>query len=256
MMGVSYPTKLPRDFMLDVGLGRVTGFSRVTASGVNPDVATGSVPEDIWYHGGLYPLPWTAATMEALSDSANDAPAGTGMRTMQVIGLDANYVEQSETVALNGTNVVALTKSYLRINRIQITGAGSLRVNAGTVTIREAGGGQVRGKMRAGYGIARQCVYTVPMGYSLAICEVTQGAFHAVGQPGEATLTKVFQSPNGFFRQTLEASIEATVHENIVAVPILVPEKWDFLIRCNAVTANDTVVSASFSGVQLLNTLL
>lgn len=243
--------------MFDVGIGRVPGHTRVTASGVNPDVDTGTIPEDIWFTGGLYPFPTTAATLEVLSDSANDAAAGTGMRTMQVIGLDVNHSEITETVTLNGTNVVALANSYLRLNRAQVVSAGSLRTNAGNVTIRETGAGQTRGAMRAGYGIMRQAIYTVPAGSSLALTNLTVSVLRPAGASTfNATFAQFFQSPSGFYRQTLELSVGVGPFENVFEPSILIPEKWDVAIRCTGVTDNNTEVSASFSGVQMLNTLL
>lgn len=248
--------EMARNFLLDVGLGRLPGHVRVTASGVNPDVDTGTVPEDIWFAGGTYPFPTSATTLEVLSDSANDTAAGTGMRTMQVIGLDADYVEQTETVTMNGTNVVALANSYLRLNRAQVTSAGSGRVNAGNVTIRETGGGQTRGAMRAGYGIMRQAIYTVPLGQTLAICAATYSIVRATGSDFEASFVEFFQSPTGFYRQTLEVSVDAAAFENVKVVPIMIPEKWDFAIRCTGVSTSNMEVSASFHGVQIRNTLL
>jgi hypothetical protein len=247
---------MARNFLLDVGLGRIPGASRITASGVNPDVDTGTVPEDIWFAGGVYPFPTATATLEALSDSAADAAAGTGMRTMQVIGLDANYAEQTETVTMNGTTPVALANSYLRLNRAQVSGAGSGRVNAGNVTIRETGGGQTRGSMRAGYGIMRQAIYTVPAGYTMAVTATVLSILRTVGSDYDATFVEFFQSPEGFYRQTLEVAVNTAAFEIIKTVPILIPEKWDFAIRCTGVSASNMEVSATFHGVQILNTLL
>jgi hypothetical protein len=256
MMSVSLPTRFPRDFLLDVGLGRVPGHSRVTASGVNPDVDTTTLPEDIWFTGGVYPFPTAATTLEVLSSSAEDAAAGTGMRTMQVIGLDANYVEQTEIVTLNGTTPVALANSYLRLNRAQVVSAGSVRTNVGNVTIRETGAGQTRGSMRAAYGIMRQAIYTVPAGYTLAVCAATYSILRATGNDFEASFVEFFQSPAGFYRQTLEVSVDAAAFENVKVVPIMIPEKWDFAIRCTGVSASNLEVSASFHGIQILNSLL
>lgn len=255
-LAIKVADEMARNFLLDVGLGRLPGHSRVTASGVNPDVDTASTPEDIWFAGGAYPFPTSATTLEVLSSSTADAAAGTGMRTLQVIGLDANYVERTETVTLNGTTAVALANSYLRLNRVQIVSAGSGTTNAGDVTIRETGAGQTRGAMRAGYGIMRQAIYTVPLGYTLAICATTLGIVRTTGQDVNATFAEVFRSPDGFVRRTLEVGVDSVPHENIKIVPIMIPEKWDFAIQCTSVGANNTEVSASFHGVQVLNTLL
>lgn len=255
-MSVSIPTKLPRDYLFDAGMSRIPGARRVIASGVNPDIDTATVPEDIWYAGGLYPLPLTAASLEVLSSSANDAAAGTGMRTAVVSGLDINYAEISETVTLNGTNVIALSGSYLRINSFVIATAGSGRVNAGIVTIREAGAGQTRAQMRAGYGIARQAVYTVPAGYTLGVNSLILSVLRITGTTPDATFATYLQAPNGSFLMAQEVAISTQPFQLPIDAVASIPEKWDFMIRCTTVSDNNLEVSASFTGILVNNAYL
>lgn len=255
-MSVSVSNKSPRDFLFDAGMMRLPGTRRIIASGVNPDIDTATFPEDIWYAGGLYPLPLTAASLEVLSSSANDTAAGTGMRTALVSGLDINYAEISETVTLNGTNVVALSNSYLRINGFTIVTAGSGRVNAGIVTIREAGAGQTRAQMRAGYGIARQAVYTVPAGYTLGVNSLILSVLRVSGTSPDATFATYLQSPNGAYLMAQEIAITAAPFQLPIDAVASVPEKWDFMIRCTTVSDNNVEVSASFTGILVNNSYL
>lgn len=255
-MSVSIPTKWPRDFLFDAGMMRLPGVRRIIASGVNPDIDVATTPEDIWYAGGLYPLPLTAASLEVLSSSANDAAAGTGMRTAVVSGLDINYAEISETVTMNGTNVVALSNSYLRINSFVISTSGSSRVNAGTVTIREAGAGQTRAQMRPGYGIARQAVYTVPSGYTLGVNSLILGVLRVAGTTPDATFATYLQAPNGTFLMAQEIAITSAPFQLPIDAVASITEKWDFMIRCTSVSDNNTEVSASFTGILVNNSYL
>lgn len=80
------------DFLMAVGLGQVPGYRRVTALGNNPDVDTAAA-EEVWAAGGLYPWLTGATALEIVSDSANDASAGTGAHTVVINGLDINYAE-------------------------------------------------------------------------------------------------------------------------------------------------------------------
>lgn len=86
-------TAWTNDFLQAVAYGQVPGYRRVTALGNNPDVDSGTVPEDIWAGGGAYPWMTGATALEIVSSSANDAAAGTGARTVTINGLDINYAE-------------------------------------------------------------------------------------------------------------------------------------------------------------------
>ena len=92
----------------------------------------------IWDGAGtqaVYTHPSSALTMTISSSDANDTSAGTGARTVQVYGLDANYEEQNETATLNGQTGVTLNNTYLRINRAIVRTAGSGEQNAGTIWV-------------------------------------------------------------------------------------------------------------------------
>ena len=54
--------------------------------------------EDVWTGGGTYPWPSTAEELEIGSTSANDTSNGTHARTVNVQGLDENWMLTSETV--------------------------------------------------------------------------------------------------------------------------------------------------------------
>jgi len=72
-----------------------------------------------------------------LSSSVLDTSAGTGARTINVMGLDANYVLQSEIVTLNGVTPVNTVNTFIRVHSASIQTAGSGGVNAGTITVRQ-----------------------------------------------------------------------------------------------------------------------
>lgn len=151
-----------------VTLGRVGGQTRVAAIGHIPSAAAGA---DVWEGGGAYPLLASAQTLELVSASANDALGGTGARSFLVSGLDVNFNLISETVQTNGTTPVSTVNSFMRVNSMQINGAGSGLTNAGDMTLRVQGGGTTQAIARAGFGFAKQCVYTVPAGFTLLMAE-------------------------------------------------------------------------------------
>lgn len=247
---------LPVDFYTAVGMGMYgTGIRRVTALGNNPDVDTVTLPEDIWPGGGAYPWKTAAGAMEVVSTSAADAAAGTGARTVLVQGLDASYLEISETVTLNGLTAVALVNSYLRINSALITSAGTGKVNAGDISIRDSGAGTTRSIIPLGYGITRQAVFTVPAAHTLSIHSQLYCINRQTGVGRFATFANFIQSPNGFYRQPLEISIGDEPPYRHDGIPgIVLTEKTDFALRCTALSADNTDLTAAFLGLLFKNT--
>ena len=119
---------LTRDYYSAVGDNLVEGASPVTIFGHNPAVST--TRATIWHEADTEVVQRTsAATMTVSSDSTNDTSAGTGVRTVEITGLDANYNEVSpkEIVTMNGTTAVSTVNQYIAINFIQGLTAGSKR---------------------------------------------------------------------------------------------------------------------------------
>lgn len=244
------------DFYTAVNLGVVPGCRRVSALGNNPDVDSGSVPEDITYMGGLYTNSDVAQTYEVTSSSGLDTVSGAGARTIVVFGLDLDYVEQSETVEMNGTVAVPLTKNYLRINSALITSAGSNEVNSGNILIRVTGGGTVRAMIPAACGITRQARYTVPAGHTLFIREL----FCCINRSGGgavryATIGTCVRSDTRFHRMSFEFSVSSNEPYRHPA-EIVLPEKTDFSLRCVNVTSDNTDITAAWIGCLINNALL
>lgn len=102
------------------------------------DVDTATVPEDVWDAGGVYVFPAAlqeAADIDVQSNSTDDAAAGTGARTLLIRGLDADYMEQEETVTLNGVTPIHLTGDYIRFFDARVVTVGTGEVNAGDVNV-------------------------------------------------------------------------------------------------------------------------
>lgn len=244
------------EFYDSVGLGLVSGASRVAALGNNPDVDTAAV-EDVWSGGGTYPWMTGATSLEIVSDSANDAAAGTGARTVLVNGLDANYATVAQTVTLDGLTPVALPTQLFRINSALIMSAGSGKVNAGTLTVRNAGGGTTRAVIPVGYGITRQAVYTVPAGKTLAINSQMFCINRTGGVSRYATFANFIQPSTGFYRMPLELSLSERAPYRHDGLPsIIIGEKTDYAFRCTSVSNDNTDVTAAFLGVLIDNTAL
>lgn len=166
-------------FELQVSRGQIYGhqqyfrFGWANAIGTTPQTIASCVTA-----GNTYAYPTVAAVMKVSSASANDTAAGTGVRTLLVAGLDANYNPISETITMNGQTAVNTTNSYLRITYTEILSVGSGAAQAGNIYI---GTGTVTAGVPAtiywqsdttynNWGFAG---YTVPAGYTAYVTSFT-----------------------------------------------------------------------------------
>jgi|DEB0MinimDraft_10_1074344.scaffolds.fasta_scaffold40191_2 hypothetical protein len=132
-----------REFLIEVEKGNVPGHSIINKFGF--DSAVTSTLQAI-ADAQVYQTPTAAVSLEILSSDANDAAAGTGARTVEIQGLDANFAEQTQTVTMNGTTAAAITGTWMRVFRARVTESGtyasqSAGSHAGTLTVRVAGAG-------------------------------------------------------------------------------------------------------------------
>jgi hypothetical protein len=244
------------DFYTAVGFGMVPGCRRVAALGNNPDVDSGTIPEDIWSGGGLYPWMTAATSLEIVSSSASDSSAGVGARTVVINGLDINYVEVSQTITLNGLAAVAIPTQLFRINNALVASAGTSQTNVGDITIRNASAGATRGIIPAGYGITRQAIYTVPAGYTLSIHSTLVSLIKSNASIN-ATMATWFRTSAGVARMPLEFSVSEAVPYRHDGTPgVIVVEKTDIAIRANFVSTNDTALTGAFLGILIANTTI
>lgn len=198
-------------FELQVARGQIQAHSVVTIAGYNSDVDTAW--EMITPVGDLS-YPAAALQMTVSSDSTSDTSAGTGARTVLISGLDANYAVITETVTLNGQTAVTTTNSFLRVNSMLVTTAGTGLANAGIIYI---GTGVVTAGVPAtvynlisiGFNNTTSSQYTVPAGYTgyLTVARIglaqdagttlITGRTRFVGTNGIATTGPIIVTNNG-----------------------------------------------------------
>jgi len=114
------------DYLLEVKKGNVPGSSIVNKFGHNDSAGTSFEPVSI---GGIYLTPQAsgATTLRIKSGgNANDTAAGSGAREIMLVGLDENFVEQTETIATAGASASsATTVTFTRLYRVFVSAAGS-----------------------------------------------------------------------------------------------------------------------------------
>ena len=74
-----------------------------------------------WYTA----LPSVATTLNVSSTSTDDDVAGTGARTVKIIGVSSTFELVEETVDLDGTNAVQTNGNYVRLVDFEVATCGS-----------------------------------------------------------------------------------------------------------------------------------
>lgn len=133
--------------------------ARVTAVGRATGI--GTTRTDVWNVGGTYVFPPAPTQMSVVSTSASDGVAGTGIRAIEILYLDNNYLQLTTTVVMNGTTPVLTTPTnILRILKVFSISVGSTGAAVGTINITN--GGNTYARIDSTYTASRQCIGTIP----------------------------------------------------------------------------------------------
>jgi hypothetical protein len=200
---MSEVTIFPDDpYYLRLSENQISDRRLIIRTAFNPDLDTGAV-ETIWSGGGLYVFPPAASTMTISSSSAVDTAAGSGARTVLIQGLDANYNEIQETIALQGTSPVTTALTYLRMNTAVVLTAGANTNNAGEIWV---GTGAVTSGVPANkyahipvsYNISQSSHYTIPAGWTGYNIDITGSAMNSAANQRTVIATRL-RPINGLF---------------------------------------------------------
>ncbi len=242
-----------------VSLGLHPGVTKMAKYGRNPDIDTGSTPEDVWNGGGLYTgFPASAETLDVVSSSASDDIASTGTQKLTLHGLDADYAEITEEVTLEGTTPVTTSQAFLRCSRAKVSQCGSNGTNVGTITVDQSTSGAVMAVLPAGYGTTVIAAWTVPADKTALCVGFRVRMVRLNGSAGSAEVG-LWTDPGGGncwkADQVVSVSNGLGVTENPV-FPATYAEKTDLVVRVADVSDNNTFVDASFDLLLIPNELL
>jgi hypothetical protein len=242
-----------QNFWSEASRGKIKGYTRYTVFGNNDDVDSATVPETIWEAGGLVTWLSAADNLEVFSSNANDtslAGGGTGMRTLLIQGLDANYNEISEIVSLEGTGVVTTTNQFLRVNKAVGLSAGTGAINEGAITIRDATGDNTVEYIGAGQGISHSAKFTVPLGKDFIIKSIVLGAGKTQSILVRIEL-RVKSNGATIWTYTNHADLSTDSDPtsiNLDHVPINLVEKTDLELLVSTSSGNNAEVTAVLHG--------
>lgn len=264
-----YPLEI--GFLAAASAGLIQNVSRVATLGVNKDIDSLTQPEDVWagsvlgslngYDHKLIPFMESATSVEIVSDSANDAAAGTGLRTVLIGYLDANYAPKTTVLTLNGTTPVAFPETVRAINLVVRSTSGTFRgTNIGNISIRDTGGlGKTYSYMLAGIGFAQSSNYTVPAGYTLLVYSILFSVNSVDTTARQADFSVPMLNSTGALAKALTVGVSdnSPYRHEAQNMPIFAAgEKTTTWITCDAVSQNNTTVTGAFIGIQIKNTAM
>lgn len=231
------------DFNLAVAQGRVPGVTGLSISGYRLSSGIGFLPA--WEDGAYVYFP-AAQAVRVWSASDSDTNV-----SVLIVGLDANYVQQTETVVLtNGTIGVLTAKQFLRINSISLTRApnnvGLIHAGSSDKVITLAYIGTAANNST---GRSQMTVYTVPAGYTFYL---TQSNWY-INSTQPAAYRSWTQSPDGLINIVLTFPILDN-YSSTKVVPRPYPEKTD--IQWQASVQNNSSVGGQIEGYLISNTYL
>lgn len=158
--------------MLGVSLGQHSGYSLVRMVGRNPDIDTGTVPEDFWGGGGTY-TGFPVSTVETITAVSTDA-TDTGTVTFRGLRSPTATEETTETVTLSGTTPVVSEGTWWRVRDAFYRGASATGFNAGTITLKHSTTtSNLFISIGPGTGQAYAGVFTVPAGKYVQVLSFT-----------------------------------------------------------------------------------
>jgi len=243
-------------FYLQVARNQISFHKSNFKFGFNPDVDDSL--ETVWAQGGLYSYLETATSLKVSSSSLNDTVTGTGARTVEVSGLDANYDELSETIVLAGQTAINTSNQFIRVNRIKVLTAGSGGQNAGVIYV---GTGAISSGVPAnkyatiaiGDNQTLMALWTVPRGYTAYLLQTDVTV--ATTQNNKYCTVQLVARPEGEVFQIKDKFVkaESSVHQEYT-IPLKFEEKTDIEVRAIGDSAGaDIAISAGMDFIYIQN---
>jgi len=179
---------------------------------------------------------------------------GTGTGVICLHYLDENYVEHSEYVILDGTNVVTTTAiNILRVNHVHSIIVGTTGFCVGNIDVRHLTNTPIYRRMITGTNSDQDSFYTVPAGKILYITNVQVSSGYTTNF--RLTLTKLlatvsvghhYRAPGIFMRHksTMTQDTNTNLH---FEMPLKMPAKTDIKMASRCPESN-AIVSVSYIG--------
>ena len=236
-------------FDLQVSRNQIAGHSTISIFGYNGNITSSTAPTTapipMWENATAYTFPASAATLTVVSSSTSDNTAAS----ILISGLDANYNIISETLFLNGTTAVTSVNSYLRVNSVVMSSAGTSQVtNVGTITFKQ--GTNIVAQINPKVGKNQNSIFTVPNGYTFYLYVVEVNSDNTLGS-GNGMYYNVQQTTNGVQYNVLTQGFSSVYVIDRSTAPFVYTQKTD--IQWQIATTSSTAI---LSGAIIIGKLI
>ena len=207
------------DFITDVSRGKVGDHRTVVIEGHITDLDIADGTADLWGCGGNLTYLTVAETLNVVSTDANDTSAGTGARSVAILGIDASFNVISDVVTLDGTTPVESAVAFYRITGLFLFQAGSSLTNEGTINFTSSISATLQGCIDPGYSQGVQGFFTFGAGTKGII---KQAEFHCTrvggGQTPDVNFRVYVRAPgaNSPWFVILERKLDTSVQDQLV----------------------------------------
>ena len=238
----------------EIVAGQMRGWSIIDLDGRNPDVDTGTDPEDVWNAASKAATQTLLATAVAMSISTS-ALADKGL-TMAVEYLDTNWALQTITVTFDGTdarNEEPTTITAVRILRMwnpgatAYTGDAYIYETSDTVTAGVPDtAAKTHGKIDIGYERMQSTHYTIPANYT---GQLIGGYASLLNAAGWANIDLFIRAYGGVFliQQNLGVDVDGNSYVPLtLTAPVYLAARTDIKMVCTEVEADDTDITAGY----------
>lgn len=236
-------TVRPLDFNLMVAEGLYENRSNTIKDGVNDDIDTGSVPEDIWNVGGTYTgFPVTAPENGEVVVSGAD----TGRVYYSYLASSGSTDYVFGNVAIAGAGTYSLGHNVWRCNFMYFVANSSTAFNVGTITLRHSiTTTNVFCQIAIGYSQSYCSAYTVPYGSSVYLDRVAGNLRGSTSgyMDGYFWFRSLNESPKLRFPFVLQFG--ALFFDDIDYL-VKIPAGTDFIPRVVASSANNLAAQVSY----------
>lgn len=231
--------------------GRGAGFEVINKFGVNFDIDTGSTPETIWAHGGVFPFIDTGIPMDLVSSQAADDIAGTGAQKARLTYYTTDNTEVTVDKDLDGITPVQVDDDLKICTRIEIIQTGSGNTNAGEINLVDrATGLVVYQSVEIGEGQTLSAIQICPKDKKGKVIQHSATYAKTQSPAGSADLRLQLRKADGSVLTKHPTVISSVKQEDMVNYPKdsgVDMEAGDIVFwECTAVSAADTPIEARF----------
>ena len=241
----------PSDYNTEVALSLRQGSTLWNKFGYNTDISIGTELLASW--GGTFQFLTSGETINIVSTSTADDSGGTGVNSIVVYGVDANWDTQTVVYTMDGTTTVTSAESWIGINRIAVFLSGSGRTNAGTITVTATSSGYTMAQMPAGGGVSQQMIFYIPRDHQFLAEWLFFTSIKTTGgsDPKLTFLGQVYSAVNNTIQEVFRAQMDVQRQNTMQvspALPFPISEKSILYFECTTDT-NSTSASGRFSAI-------